>query len=382
MADAARSARAAALEEKKRKLEELRARRNRRAEGEKSTNAAKPSSSKNLDEYIDGLLKAPAAKPPPQENQEDTTAVQKEVPKAAEQKVAASIANNVIAEQAPAPVAPPVKKVETFEVSTQTDAEDFPLAEPEEDEQVDDNEKPPEEEPEAQDETVSVAGAPEPKVLSEQEREEAVASAPFSSFLNTASKKVERILGEPVLADLLVNFVGDTDGAEAVERQVDGSRFISAQEKFESPKWTGSRDVTDMDWSPLHRELMLSSYHMPSTSSTVTGSAALTAISPDDTPSASLAPRSGELQSDGLALVWNMALPSRPEHIFTCGSPVLASRFHPSESPLVLGACQSGQLVVWDVRAGRLPVQRSSQGHSHPIGAMEVHERGVSLALF
>jgi len=89
----------------------------------------------------------------------------------------------------------------------------------------------------------------------------------------------------------------------------------------------------------------------------------------------------------GLALVWNLSMPTRPEHIFTCGSPVTTGRFHPTESSLVIGACQSGQLVVWDIRAGRLPVQRSSltaivggsKSHTHPICSMEVIEGGSGL---
>jgi dynein intermediate chain, cytosolic len=90
-----------------------------------------------------------------------------------------------------------------------------------------------------------------------------------------------------------------------------------------------------------------------------------------------LAPRSGELESDGLCLAWNLSMPSRPEHILTCGSPVTSAKFHPMESPLVIGGCQSGQLVIWDIRAGRLPVQRSGQGY--PINAIQVVENGVSL---
>jgi len=130
---------------------------------------------------------------------------------------------------------------------------------------------------------------------------------------------------------------------------------------------------------------------MPTTSSSLgqpVGSSAVKVLSPDDTPSDSLAPRSGELLSDGLALVWNLAMPNRPEHIFTCGSPVTTTRFHPTESALVIGGCQSGQVVVWDVRAGRMPVQKSiltttasgnSKGHTHPICAMEVTEGGAGL---
>jgi dynein intermediate chain len=230
----------------------------------------------------------------------------------------------------------------------------------------------------------------EAKVLSAEEVEKELASETFSSFLNQASKKVERVLGSAVLADLLTNYDGETDGVERATKVSDGSNFISSRQIYECPKWTATRDVTDMDWSPLHRELMLCSYHMPSSTSKLAepkGSTAVRVISPDDTPSDSLAPRTTELQSDGLALVWNLAMPNRPEHVFTCGSPVTTTRFHPSESSLIIGGCQSGQVVVWDVRAGRMPVQKSSltttssgnsKGHTHPICAMEIVEAGVS----
>jgi dynein intermediate chain len=79
----------------------------------------------------------------------------------------------------------------------------------------------------------------------------------------------------------------------------------------------------------------------------------------------------------GCAWFGSLSMPTRPEHIFTCGSPVLSSKFHPTESPLVIGGCQSGQLVIWDIRAGRLRVQRSGQGY--PISAIQVLEGGVSI---
>lgn len=131
---------------------------------------------------------------------------------------------------------------------------------------------------------------------------------------------------------------------------------------------------------------MVASYQSSSPATGGTGGAsvdaAVRAVSPADTPSSSLIPQSSELRSDGLALVWNLALPDRPEHIFCCGSPVLTTAFHPTELPLVIGGCHSGQVVVWDVRAGRLPVQRSvgpaGGGHAHPICSMEVVESGVS----
>ena len=392
----ARAQRAAALEEKRKRLEELKARRNQRG-ADSAAVSAKVSSSSNLDEYIDDLLKQPGASPAAPATTDDAKAP------AAEQDASAGAAapapaDNVIAERAAAPAAPPVpvKKVETFTVSTQTEPEDFPEQEvaPEPDESAGEDDKASGvsdvDGKEAAEKAKEEEGE-DPKVLSQEELKTEIASKPFSEFLNTASKKVERVLGTPQLADLLVDYVGEMDGVKRSENKVsDGSGYLASRHIYECQKWTNNRDVTDLHWSPLHRELFLSTYDMPmsatSTSQLSKGSAAVSAVSPAVTSSSSLTPRSGELQSDGLALVWSLAMPGRPEHIFTCGSPVLTGRFHPTEAPLVIGGCQSGQLVVWDIRAGRLPVQRSSlttvasgsKGHAHPICSMEFIEGGVS----
>jgi dynein intermediate chain, cytosolic len=392
-----------ALDEKKRRLEELKARRAQR--GTQTVSAteqakARIEAASNLDEYIDGLLRAPTA------NGTEVGAGAMASPTLPAQAVggrevqtASSQGDkaSTISSPAPAPSpAKPVIKTETFEMGTQVTDEDFPP--PSEDDEE-------EEQPQAEEFNeksdaivgeVTAATAEELKVdeeakfLSAEEVEKELASDTFSSFLNQASKKVERVLGSAVLADLLADYDGETDGAERSAKISDGSNFISSRQIYECPKWTATRDVTDMDWSPLHRELMLCSYHMPSSTSKLAepkGSTAVKVISPDDTPSDSLAPRSTELQSDGLALIWNLSMPNRPEHVFTCGSPVTTTRFHPSESSLIIGGCQSGQVVVWDVRAGRMPVQKSSltttssgnsKGHTHPICAMEVIEAGVS----
>ena len=407
MADDARAQRMAAIAEKKRRLEEMKARKNQRA-----SVAAQPReapTSQNLNEYIDGLLGTPAADPgapaatnnvsesspadkPTQES--STTTATKATPSVIDNMIASESAASASA----AAVAPPVKQVETFEIGTQVMDDDFPPPSDYGDDEMQQDQVQDEGEQEQMNVDTSYRNLPaekddqvakEAKVLSAEEVEQELASETFSSFLNAASKKVERVLGSPVLADLFADYGEADSNTRNMSKASDGSKFLSSRQVYECAKWTATRDVTDMDWSPLHRELMLTSYHMPSSTSSLTqasGSAAVSALSPDDTPSSSMAPRSGELQSDGLVLVWSLAMPSRPEHIFTCGSPVTTARFHPTESPLVVGGCQSGQVVVWDVRAGRMPVQKSSlttsatggKGHTHPIVAMEVIESGVS----
>jgi hypothetical protein len=395
---AARAQRASALEEKRKRLEELKARRNQRG-ADSAAVSSKISSSANLDDYIDDLLKQPGAAA---DSLDDTPALVTEnneappQPSAGTPNLTAS-ENNVIAEAVPPAALIPVKHVETFTVSTQTEAEDFPeQPEIEQDIEIIDDDKP----LDAADAVAKGAGesakdedGEDPKVLSSEELEAEIGSKPFSDFLNTASKKVERVLGTPQLADLLVDYVGEMDGIKRNESKVsDGSVFLASRQLYQCPKWTANRDVTDLHWSPLHRELMLSTYDLPMSSAStnqLSKGSAVSSVSHSDTSSSSLTPRTGELQADGLALVWSLAMPNRPEHIFTCGSPVLTGRFHPTEAPLVIGGCQSGQLVVWDIRAGRLPVQRSSlttvasgdKGHVHPICSMEVIEGGVSFTI-
>ncbi len=397
MADDARAQRQQAqqaLAEKKKRLEELKARRAQRGTQTVSateTARAKIAAAANLDDYIDSLLQTPAS----QAEDEEAPGY---APGKHETRASASEKEGKTAISSPAPAsipATPVVKTEVFEMGTQTLEDDFPPpSEYDEEEQHQPEQTEENGNDKAGDATLvteeekAEEGA---KVLTAEEVENELASDTFSSFLNVASKKVERVLGSAVLADLLADYEGGTDGAErGATKASDGSKFISSRQIYECPKWTSTRDVTDMDWSPLHRELMLTSYHMPSSTTKLgepKGSTAVKAISPDDTPSDSLAPRRMELQSDGLALVWNLAMPNRPEHVFTCGSPVTSTRFHPSESPLIIGGCQSGQVVVWDVRAGRMPVQKSSltttssgnsKGHTHPICAMEIIEGGVS----
>lgn len=415
MADAARAQRQAALEAKKKRLEELKARRQQRAQNSVSAQEqarAKIAASSNLDSYIDGLLKVPGSASASTRTTGTESVTSSVTPtengvagveSAARHSESASSSENK-ATDVPTPIQQPaiqIIKAETFEMGTQTAVDDSssmidagagedPEPPPPSDES---NDQAPMEG--TGDELMVEEETSEAKVLSTEEVEKELSSEAFSSFLNITSKKVERVLGSDLLADLLVGYDGGSDDKDRdTQKASDGSKFLTSRQKYECPKWTSSRDVTDMDWSPLHRELMLCGYHMPSFSSSLgqpIGSSAVKVVSPDDTPSDSLAPRTGELLSDGLALVWNLAMPNRPEHIFTCGSPVTTVRFHPTESTLIIGGCQSGQIVVWDIRAGRMPVQKSvltttvsgnSKGHTHPICAMEVIEGGVSQQQF
>ena len=443
--DEIRAQRAAALAEKKRRLEEMKEKKAMRAKQEATgigkENAITASKKDSLGKYIEDLINEPLPKgatsmspydhvPPPPTTTNTGSDMDAAVGSGTiisspmrMQNVGDSAASSVTRSGLATPLTTaeevtmvPKPNVETFEICTQTDEHDFPPLddndgdsdENEENDKKDEgdkNDKEKGEEGKNQEESQnndSEMTMIEPKLLSESEVNDTISSTKFTSFFNSASKKVERYLGSSILNDLLVDDVMYYTDLEAKRndalRATGGGKsshsLIAAQVSFEYPKWTAGRDVTSIDWSVHHRgEVMLASYHMPSSSSSsAIGSTAVKSIVPNATPSSSLLPRSRSetTHADGLNIIWNLTMPNRPEHILTCGSPVLESKFHPTEGNLVVGACYSGQVVVWDVRSGRLPVQRSTLnllgdgknsrgGHFHPVVGMEVLDGGVRL---
>jgi len=415
----ARAGRAAALEAKKRRLEDLKARRTDRNVASTSTvqTAVLASKKGDLDKYIDGLLNAP----PPGASSESPTVLsspnnlaevtnnlkQVKLAPREDEVLQPVMSENKNSNDNNTPI-PPVKNIETFAMGTQTENEDFPVSIPEDNNEDEDEMNSSEEEKEEsqeeekwEEDKSAIAPA---KLLSPEQVNQEVSTAQFSTFFTSASKKVERLLGASILSDLLVDdttYYTDQESKRNDSASTKDQRhtLVSSQISFTFPKWTAGRSLTSLDWSPHHRgELMLASYHMPiSSSPSITNASASTVVpslNPKKALASSLQPRSkAEMtNADGLAILWNLTMPSRPEHIFTCGSPVLNAKFHPAEATLVIGACHSGQVVVWDVRSGRLPVQRSSlnifgsgsvknaaDGHVHPIVGMELLDGGSAL---
>eukprot|EP00977_Amphora_coffeiformis_P014986 scaffold4278_cov173-Amphora_coffeaeformis.AAC.9 len=410
MADAAsRSQRAAALEEKRRKLEELKKKRALRSGGDAT--AARQAASSNLDEYIDGLLQQSSQPQPAAALQKQASTASQESGVGDEGGTAEGSNDNLqggeggvtaSAEEpkkpsgeAPAPAPPP--RVETFTVSTQTETfEDEEPPEPEEETPTAVVEPDDDEDKKDKDSEPAVR---EPNILTPDQVATEVNRNDFGTFLTTASKKVERLLGNAEWTQsLLVDAVVDgaaADSSEAADTGADtqAAGLVTGRQVYEAGKWTASRDVTDVSWSTHSRDVFLAAYHAPSVpygSSSAASSNSVKAHSATATSASSfLTPRSGELQADGLVLIWSCSMPQRPEHVLTCAGPVMTVRQSPQQPSMVLGGCASGQVVVWDVRAGgRYPVQTSAltalastskavQGHVHPICGMEITDGGV-----
>jgi len=187
---------------------------------------------------------------------------------------------------------------------------------------------------------------PPPLELSEEEKRVLMMSGEFQDFFDRSSRIMERALAEEV--DLYLDYSHDHDthgqGGE------DGQGMLSLARTFSDERWSRSRCVTSMDWSPQYPELVVCSYN-----------------NNEDSPH----------DPDGVALVWNTRYrKATPEYVFHCQSPVMSvcfARFHPN---LIIGGTYSGQIVVWDNRSQkRTPVQRSplsAVAHTHPVYCLRV----------
>lgn len=174
----------------------------------------------------------------------------------------------------------------------------------------------------------------EPAQMSNDEQNKILESSSFKQFFGKASTMMERALNSSY--DFTIDYTGGDD-----EKSSEKDSKLVLMTTFKD-KATGGRPVTALSWSPKYPELLLASY-----------------ASQDDPLS---------FDPDGTLRVWNMHMPSRPEYSFFCNSAVLSAQFHPTNSHLIIGACQSGQVVLWDTRDKEYPVNRTSLSNGHTSG--------------
>mgnify|MGYP000414926861 CR=1 FL=1 len=188
----------------------------------------------------------------------------------------------------------------------------------------------------------------EPKEESESEEEEPVEEAPeekeearlpefqnvekilhspdFNEFFNKTSRLVERVLSTE-------------SGCLTPSTQ----HLIEHTHTLYNEKICQEKCVSALQWSPLYKELLLASYidHKAITNDV-----------------------------KGEVLLWSLTLKNRPEFQLTCNSPVTSATFNKFDHNLVIGGTYLGQIVVWDLRARSQPVSRTpltADSHSHPI---------------
>ena len=183
----------------------------------------------------------------------------------------------------------------------------------------------------------------EKKEFTSEELRNIMRSKDFTDFFHKTSKLIEKTLDSHEPCCFEPFFEREPfNSSEPKERLEHLISFYDAQ-------YSANRIVTSIDWSPNLPELILASY-----SQNLDGN-------PND--------------PQGVALLWSMALRSRPEFSLFCQSAITASKFHPYSNSLIVGGTYGGQVIVWDLRAKQTPVQRSamtSSGHTHPIYSLNI----------
>lgn len=402
MDDDTRSARQKAIAAKKARLEEIKARRNAAAV---VSSASAPSGGGNLDDYIDELLKSPAAAAVPS----------KDAPLITEAPVVSE------AQPPAAPLAAP-PMVERFEIAVQCQEDDFPPPSLFDEEDDDEDESQDDDNDDIDNDEIHQSFSDKqqssssplviPERLTHEELSKLVSTSDFNQFISTASKRVERLLGASSSEDRFASFAGwagvdfvrdyqnddDNDDGRKGKRNKNAERrphriggFFNVKSTYEYSHWTEGRNITDIEWCPSHPEWVLTGYNQKSSQAETSGGVnsnnnngnrnnnpSTRHLSPHD-PSSSfllLPSSSSSVPNEGMVAIYNLIMDTRPEHIFTAGCPVVRTKFHPSEHPkLVLGGGTSGQLLVWDARVGRYPVQRSgvgAEGHDVDMVGMDV----------
>lgn len=193
--------------------------------------------------------------------------------------------------------------------------------------------------------TVEIKEEKKVRELSEEEKMHITMTKEFHTFLDRATRVLERALYEDI--DICLDYTG---GGEEQDSEDKSGIKVTLNRYFFDDHWSKNRTVTSFDWSTQFPELLVASYN-----------------NNEDSPH----------DPDGVCLVWNMKFKkTTPEYVFHCQSPVMSTcfaKFHPN---LIIGGTYSGQIVLWDNRSNkRTPVQRSplsAVAHTHPIYCVQV----------
>lgn len=203
-------------------------------------------------------------------------------------------------------------------------------------------------------------------LLTNEEKEVIINSTSFKSFLNKSSRYIERTLSMNSIAgsDVMRDYLTDGLNGNSVFSSKKTLTLLSVVED----ETIGKRPVMDINFSPHFPELFLAAY----------GSEI---IPNKQNKSLSSSLHKNENEFPGLICIWSTVHKTRPEFKFTASSPVLTARFHDQDPHLIVGCCYSGQILSWDMRAKSLPVQQSSvsgKGHKHPVYSMCIIGSGTS----
>ena len=172
------------------------------------------------------------------------------------------------------------------------------------------------------------------------QKAEILASSKFHTFLDRSSKVIEKALSSDtdILHDYGINSEEETASNALVESS--SGNCLSAL-RTRCHREVESRPVMSIKANNSRPELVLCAYG---------GKTSVPSNSVDHTDA-----------PPGVVCVWSDLLLARPEFTFYAPSPVLTADFNSIQPNLVVGACKSGQILLWDLRSkSKVAVKRSN----------------------
>lgn len=195
-----------------------------------------------------------------------------------------------------------------------------------------------------------------PQTLSEFEKHSILSSVEFSEFLNVSSLRIEREL----------DFLNQFNNVRSITLKRNQNSLLSKSIFHVSQSYDDegvrSKAVVNVSFSNKNPNLFLTCH--ASKIDSVVGNKGSHVVEGN-------AEEFEEGDGSGLVCVWSRDFYRRPEVKLFAPSAVSIAIFGNDERDTVIGGCENGQVVVWDLHGGKTsPVQRSSmtgKGHKFPI---------------
>ncbi|OMJ85169.1 hypothetical protein SteCoe_13560 [Stentor coeruleus] len=181
-----------------------------------------------------------------------------------------------------------------------------------------------------------VAEAAKPKEMDPEEAEVLIGTKEFGEFFNRCSFVVEKALEEKY------NVIEDFILQQKVEDPFDqkGKMKLLQMLHFKDE----DRCISSLDWSAHFDDTIVASYIKAELSETKL--------------------------AHGVINIWHLEDPSVPKHTLYSQSSITQAQIYPNDPNILLGGSYTGQLLIWDLRAKALPIQRSpalNKGHTFPV---------------
>ena len=175
-----------------------------------------------------------------------------------------------------------------------------------------------------------------PKEIEPEEAEKLTSTPEFNDFFNRCSFVIEKALDEKF--DVVEDFILQ----QKTEDPFDQKGKIKLLQLLHYTQ--DERCISSLNWSPNYDDTIIATY-----------------IKPDIAECKS---------AQGLINIWHLEDSTKPKHTLSSQSSITHAEIYPNDTNLVLGSSYTGQLLIWDLRAKILPIQRTpalSKGHSFPI---------------